>query len=245
MFFFLNYRGDSAQGAGCPVWCDVSFPAFDNTPFEQALAQSDIATLQKLSNAPVVFHHTHIEFDYFDQHRGIVFASNAFLEVLRSNAIDFDSVPIAAQCKRDKRNSALVSAEKGYSILVVRDRRFCADLGRSEVRVERDALGLVVPDLRNKNRPKIQYLYRLIVDAKTVPDVDLFRPLERPDHLIVSERLYLAIKDKELKGVGLVPTPELDLLDLPSTSGSKRIIDNGSEKTFFAPNVNRPASRLP
>ncbi len=50
---------------------------------------------------------------------------------------------------------------------------------------------------------------------------------------MISETLFLELRKRDLKGIRLTPTPDVDLMDLPSFRGDKRIVDKGAEEIYF------------
>jgi hypothetical protein len=244
MHFLLGYQGVDEKGSDSPVWCEVSFPKFDNSPFESALANEDEKLLAQLSGSEVFFHHVPIGFDFFDQHRDLIFCSDEFLEVLRSNNVDFFSVAIKALMQRSKTKEIIEIKNKKYSIVIFRSKSYCVDFARSQLRVERAKDGRVVYEDEILQRKSIKYLYKLVIDEGETQGLNLFRPYEKNNLLVVSENLFIELRSSSLKGLGLVPTPDFDLLDLPSFRGDKRIIDDGTQEILFFGPKGRSMSRV-
>ena len=242
MHFFLDYAGIDQKGSDCPVWCDVSFPAFDNSKLEGKLLEENEKSLNQLKNEEVLFHHAPIGFDFFNQHKNIVFCSSQFIDVLENFKVSFFSIPIRAYMQPKNRKEKIQTV-KNYSIVVFNTIKCCVDFEKSKIRVERNKDGEVVLD--DKNRKKIQYLYNLVVDKNLVDGVDLFVPREHQSSIIVSEDLFFGFKAANLRRLALIPTPDVNLLNLPSFQNSNRIVDNGSERIFISPLPSKQKPRLP
>ncbi len=231
MHFFINYEGYPERGSDCPAWCDVSFPMHDAAPIENGFRSKSLAEIEKFRESDVFFDYAPIGFDFFDQYKDAVFCSSLFIEVLREFNVKFSSVPISAHMIG--KNKKPIKTEKKYHLAVFHENISCADFAHSELRVERDEAGKVVYDDSGAKQPKLRYLYRLVVDEKLAGNSNLFRVAERRDLLVVSENLFLELLKRDFKGVKLTPTPDVDLMDLPSFRGDKRVIDNGAEEIYF------------
>lgn len=231
MHFFISYDGSPDRGSGCPAWCDVSFPTHDAAPIEGGFRSMSQEETEKFRESDVFFYYAPIGFDFFDQYKDAIFCSSLFVEVLRDFNVDFSSVPINAHMIG--KNKKPIKIEKKYHLAVFHENISCADFSHSELRVERDEAGKVVFGNLGAKRPKLKYLYRLVVDEKLAGNSNLFRVAERMDLLVVSENLFLELRKRDFKGIKLTPTPDADLMDLPSFRGDKRIIDHGVDEIFF------------
>lgn len=231
MYFFLSYKGSPERGSYCPAWCDVSFPMHDAAPIEDGFRSKSQAEIEKFRGSDVFFDYAPIGFDFFEQYKDVIFCSGIFIGVLRDFNVDFSSVPINAYMIG--KNKKPIKIDKDYHLTVFHKNISCADFSHSELRVERDEAGKVVFDNSEAKRPKLKYLYRLVVDEELAGNSNLFRVAERRDLLVVSESLFLELRKRDFKGIKLTPTPDVDLMDLPSFRGDKRIVDNGAEEIFF------------
>ena len=149
MYFFLKYQGVDKKGTDCPIWCDVSFPVFDNSKFESYFLNKDRQALNSLTNAEVFFHHSPIGFDFFNQHKDIYFCSSRLIDVFRRFNVKFFSIPINAYMQ-PKKNGAKIKTEKDYFIVIFESIEYSVDFDRSLLRVERNNDGKLVFDTEKR-----------------------------------------------------------------------------------------------